>query len=243
MLPLSAPPPASPGGAAFGADPHEDAVFDAGAARASETKPKDAVSGFRPAVESASQSLFEMPDEDVPTIKTSFSDLEAEIDETQGPSEGEVDFDVPEGEGAPAFTESGSAGSAPIHPTPADEDPIDFNFDEEDFALLDSTTSDRARIGRAGRRDLSQSPEARIAALLEESRGALRAGRYPEAIEAAARAFAIDPEAQGAQQLIDEARTRQDETDRVAEENLVHGAGQAHRGRPVRRRGSLQSSS
>ena len=223
VRPLSPPPPAPPGSAAFAADPHEDAVFDATAALASEAKPKDAVSGFRPAVESASQSLFEMPDEDVPTIKTSFSDLEAEIDESQGPSEGEVDFDIPDGEAAPVFTGAASPGSAPAaaQPTTEDEGPIDFNFDEEDFALLDGSTAAAPGAGESG--GSSQTPEARIAALLEESRSALRAGRYPEAIEAAARAFAIDPEAQGAQQLIDEARTRQDEADRIAEETLCAG--------------------
>ena len=210
VTPLGRPSAGPDAGSAGGESHHENAHFDSSANVASEKK-RDAISGFTEAEGSAHHSLFEMPEEDVPTIKASFSELEAEIDETYGPSEGVVDFDVPAG--APSATSS-TAAPAAKGPTPAADDPIDFSFGEEDFALPGDVPATPASTA---------SPEARIAGLLDESRRALKAGRYSEAIEAAARAFAIDPDAQGAQQLIDEARTRQDEADQVAEENLLTG--------------------
>jgi tetratricopeptide (TPR) repeat protein len=223
VMPLASP-GAAPGAGASAPSPQEDAAFNSGVDEARGTKKKDAISGFTEAEGSAHHSLFEMPDEDVPVIKTNFSELEAEIDETSLPPEGEVDFRDPDGGGA---TASASAAAAPTAkpPTPVDDDPIDFSFDEEDFALTDSSPASGAQAGGS-----SLSPEARIAALLDESRRALNAGRYPGAIEAAARAFAIDPDAQGAQQLIDEARTRQDEADRVAEETLYTGRDKLNKG-------------
>src|SRR5262249_54734813 len=156
---------------AGGAGRHEDAVFGAGTNPAS-AKKRDAISGFTEADGSAHHSLFEMPEEEVPTIKASFSELEAEIDESQGPSEGTVDFDIPEG-GAPSAQASPAEAPAAKGSAPADENPIDFNFDEEDFALPGEAP--------AAAPGTTSSPEARIASLLDESRRALKAGRYSEA--------------------------------------------------------------
>lgn len=219
VRPLGASASSTPASAAAAeAIQHEDAVFESGKDRGGSAKEKDAVSGFKEAEGSGHHSLFEMPDEDVPTINANFSELEAEIDETQGvPSEGEVDFEIPDGEGAAAFSDPGPAAraSAPaVKPAqPASDAVADFSFDEEDFALDAGAAPVGPSVG-------SQTPEMRIVALLDESRRALKIGRYSDAIEAAARAFAIDPDAQGAQQLIDEARTLQDAADRQTEDTL-----------------------
>src|SRR5205823_1839347 len=144
---------------------------------ASRPKIDPSVSGFKEAAGSAHHSLFEMADEDVPTIKTGFSDLEAEIDESQGPADGQVDFDAFDDLDQVVQPVNASGSPAVSKPAVPEDGSADFSFDEEDFALHEGAAP-ALSPGQAA------SPEARIAALLEESRRALRNGRYSEAIEA-----------------------------------------------------------
>lgn len=152
----------------------------------------------------------------------SFDELEAEMNEsaTSAPRQAEGRAEATargtEDSKENAFTDAANnplaagghtvAGGAPA-PAPADDD---LSFGEE-FADLEADAP-------AAPPATAIAPEARIAEYIAEAKRFLQAARYSDAIETAARAFAIDPEAPGASEVIEEARARQDDSDRRAEE-------------------------
>ena len=156
-----------------------------------------------------------------PRTAAAFSDLDAEIDQSQGAPAAEGDFDLSMlGDAAAPASESGGGASkaSASAAAPAKDPDLDFSGGFED--LTDTGSADwqslNEEVGASG-----AGPEVRITALLREAREFLDARRYTEAIESAARACAIDPDAPGAQQIMDEARAHQQIADRSAEESLL----------------------
>lgn len=136
-------------------------------------------------------------------VGETFSDLESEIDETIGSV---ASADDPSGGASTSRRE----GEPPGFPgSPASEGAI--------------WSDPAAAASGPSRGPGPRTPvDPRLVAFVEEARAFLRAGRCSEAIETASRAFAIDEDAPGAQELIDQARAKLDEVDRQAEEHLYN---------------------
>jgi len=159
-----------------------------------------------------------------------FADLEAEMGESFG---ADLADEVRSGAAAGAaaaeepsiplsafddFAEQGEESPS----VPAQAGDLDFDEDFTSFASTAPQAQAPAVPPPAQPSQVSGDPRTaeRVAHLLAEARSNIDAGRLTDAIESAARAFAVDPDAAGAQELIDEARRRQQVIDRELEETL-----------------------
>jgi tetratricopeptide (TPR) repeat protein len=137
-----------------------------------------------------------------------FADLEEEIHESIGTLEGAQRGE----EEDPARDGSGRAGEfAFVDEIPAPEPAAD------DWTTPATTGAEAAR--EAGEESHA---DPRVEAFVREARSLLAEGRYSEAIETASRAFVLDVDAPGAQEVIDDARARVEESDRQTEEHLYN---------------------
>ena len=137
-----------------------------------------------------------------------FADLEEEIHESVG-------------------TLDAAQGSAVEDPSPDGSSPTgEFAFVEE-TPVNEPAAEDWSApptTGQEAAPDAGGAPPAdpRVETFVREARSLLASGRYSEAIETASRSFVLDPDAPGAQEVIDDARARVEESDRQSEEHLYN---------------------